>query len=97
MDGNTTYKYVLYSGNNPSVIQEALAKRKVWTQVTNDKIMLANLIWKPLNFPASLYESFNEIIRYDKNRNVLLNHFENNTLICTKSGLVRSLKHYYSH
>jgi hypothetical protein len=33
MDNITTYKYVLYPGNNPSVIQEALAKRKVWAQI----------------------------------------------------------------
>ena len=75
MDGTATYKYVLHPGNNPSVIQEALTRRKVWTQVSYDKIMQANLIWKPLNFPSSLYDSFNEIIRYDKNRNILLNHF----------------------
>lgn len=33
MDASNTFKYVLYPGNNPSVIQEALTKRKVWSQV----------------------------------------------------------------
>lgn len=97
MDGSGIYKYVLYPGNNPTVIQQALSKRKNWSQIPYDKILQANLIWKPLNFASTLYENFSEIMRYDKNRNVLLNHFENNSLICTKSGLVRSLKHYYSH
>lgn len=58
MDTTTSYKYVLYPGNNPTVIQEALARRKNWQQVPYDKILLAHLVWKPLNFPSSLYESF---------------------------------------
>ena len=37
------------------------------------------------------------MLRYDKDRNVMLNHFENNNMIGTKSGLVRSLKHFYCH
>lgn len=28
---------------------------------------------------------------------VLLNHFENNHVITTKSGLLKTLKYYYSH
>lgn len=75
MDVSATYKYVLYGGNNPAVIQEALAKRKVWSQIPQEKLLLANFIWKPLNYASTVYENFNEIMRYDKNRSVLLNHF----------------------
>lgn len=36
-------------------------------------------------------------MRYEKDKLVMLNHFENNNLIGSKSSLVRSLRHYYSH
>lgn len=55
MDANNSFKYVLYPGNNPAVIQEALAKRKVWSQIPVERILNANFIWKPLNFPSTLY------------------------------------------
>jgi len=28
---------------------------------------------------------------------IVLNHFEHNNVICTKSGLLKTLKYYYSH
>lgn len=52
------YKYVLYPGNNSAVIQDALAKRKVWVALDKEKILLANFIWKPLNYPEELYDNF---------------------------------------
>ena len=91
------YKYVLFPGNYPSVIQEALTRRNCWVQIPHEKILSANFSWKPLNYPSNLYDNFEELLRYDKDRNVMLNHFENNNMIGTKSGLVRSLKHYYCH
>lgn len=94
---NLTYKYVLYPGNNSAVIQQALSKRNVWLPISTQKLFLANLIWKPLNYSSNTYDQFDEMMRYDRQKIVMLNHFENNHLITTKSGLVRSLKHYYSH
>ncbi len=50
-----SYKYVLYPGNNPLVIQDALQRRKVWSALPPEKISWANLVWKPLNYPHSVY------------------------------------------
>lgn len=69
------YKYVLYPGNHPAVIQEALNRRNCWAQIPHDKILTANFSWKPLNYPTQLYDSFDELMRFDKDRVVMLNHF----------------------
>lgn len=60
------YKFVLYQGNNPTVIQDALALRKVWVQIPAEKILSANFVWKPLNFSSTLYNDLDEILRFDK-------------------------------
>lgn len=67
---NGTYKYVLYQGNNPTAIQEALVARRVWTQISTEKIQSANFIWKPLGFVDTLYDELDEILRYDKEHHV---------------------------
>ena len=64
------YKYVLYGGNNPTIIQECLAARKVWVQILPEKILSANFIWKPLNFSHTLYNDIDELLRYDKDHHV---------------------------
>lgn len=56
--GEKSYKYVLFPGNYPSVIQEALTRRNCWVQIPHDKILSANFAWKPLNYASTLYDSF---------------------------------------
>ena len=55
----TTYGYVLYPGNNPTVIENALKKRNVWTPLTPDKELLsACFVWKQLNLASNIYADF---------------------------------------
>jgi hypothetical protein len=76
------------------LIANDLSRRGVWGALDKERIMQINFVWKPLNFSPELYDSFEEM---DCSRNVLLNHFKQNKLICTKSGLVKSLRRYYTH
>jgi hypothetical protein len=65
------FKYVIYTGNNHTAIQEALASRNVWQNIPVDKIMSANLVWKTLNFNSKLYSEFEDLLKYDRGRQVL--------------------------
>ena len=67
---NVTYKYVLYQGNNPTAIQEALVARRVWTQISTERQHDANFIWKPLGFVDTLYDELDELLRYNKEHHV---------------------------
>lgn len=64
------FKYVIYPGNNHLAIQEALNARNVWQNIPADRIMSANLIWKNLNFSTKIYSDFEELLKYDRGRQV---------------------------
>ena len=74
---------MVYTGNNPQVIENALKKRNCWAPVPNDKYPLqAHLLWKNLNFPPKFYSEAEELLKINPNRSVsffiiklLLNHF----------------------
>lgn len=55
---------------------------------------MANFLWKPVNLSIRQYSLLEE-----KHRNIsykqIINHFQDNRSICTKPGLVRTLKEYY--
>lgn len=42
------------------------------------------------------YRDLDDKVKYE-GKSVLINHFENNSVITTKSGLLRSLRHFYTH
>ena len=53
------FGYIVYPGNNPTVIENALKKRKVWHPVNPDKdILQAQFLWKNLNFTGKVYSDF---------------------------------------
>lgn len=97
--------YVVYPGNNPAVIENALKKRNVWQVLPPDRdILNASFLWKQLNYSNKTYDDFEELLKLlpakhvtPINMQVLLNHFEYNYLITTKSGILKTLKYYYSH
>jgi len=60
----------------------------------DDSIEQANFIFRPVNYGYSGYEKMNKRITTEL---LIYNHFEVLSGICTKSGLIRSLKKYYEH
>jgi hypothetical protein len=69
-DEITKYKFVVFPGNNPKVIQEALLKRNVWSAIPQDKLLMSNFIWKPLNFTSSFYQDIDEVLSIHRHKNV---------------------------
>jgi hypothetical protein len=93
-------KFVVYSGNGPQLIRNALNKRGNWEEITEDNkdvYNLANVIWRPVNLSVVGYVKLDDALKRQPKEFVqALNHFENNRGICTKTGLTRSLKQYYN-
>jgi len=92
------HKFYIFPGNNSYLLREALLRRGNWQEETDNTnpFMECQFIWKPVNL------SINEYIKLDgtskahpKNFVQVFNHFENIRNICTKTGLVRTLKKYY--
>lgn len=103
-----TLYYTVFPGNGPSVIRDALARRSangkvVWKEVPKDAVMFQsdqqiNFIWKPTNFNYKLYsliDKVHAIATPTMDRQLIVNHLENIRGICTKTGLVRTLKQFY--
>lgn len=70
MDGYKYHKYLIYGGNNSSAIEAALLKRGNWQSVLKERVLDANFIWKPLNFPNRLYMDIDDIMKYGPTENV---------------------------
>ena len=50
------FYYVVYPGNNPTAIENALKKRNIWRQLSQDKQHInAHVLWKNLNFSPKIY------------------------------------------
>eukprot|EP00743_Colponemidia_sp_Colp-15_P004635 GILK01004995.1.p1 GENE.GILK01004995.1~~GILK01004995.1.p1 ORF type:complete len:998 (+),score=200.20 GILK01004995.1:113-2995(+) len=84
------YKYIVFPGNNAQIIKDTLQKRG-WQEAAEDS-MDANFMWKQSNFPVSVYARVNR----DCKNIQILNHFENHRGLCTKTGLIQSLRRYFS-
>jgi hypothetical protein len=53
------YGYIVWPGNNPTVIENALKKRNVWQAMNPDKdILNASFLWKQLNYSPKVYSEF---------------------------------------
>ena len=103
-----TLYYTVFPGNGPQVIRDAMARRsngKVqWKEVSKDAMMwtpdqIVNFIWKPTNYNFKMYSIIDKILSQSFNystavaeRQLCVNHLENIRGICTKTGLVRTLK-----
>lgn len=56
---HTSHGYVVYPGNNPTLIENALKKREIWHPLTPEKDLLsASFVWKQLNLATNLYSDF---------------------------------------
>eukprot|EP00164_Ancoracysta_twista_P001142 GFYU01001497.1.p1 GENE.GFYU01001497.1~~GFYU01001497.1.p1 ORF type:complete len:321 (+),score=73.78 GFYU01001497.1:132-965(+) len=83
--------FCVVRGNNPRVVTEVMSRRTWWKQVPEDSDWTeVNMLWKPSGKGVE-YGSFNA----SSQKPQLVNHFENNHEICTKTGMVRNLKTYY--
>jgi len=92
-------KFYIYPGNNSYLIKEGLLRRGNWQEETDESnaFTQCNFIWKPTNLTISEYIKLDGIAKTTpKNFSQVFNHFENIRGICTKTGLVRSLKKYYT-
>ena len=102
--GNTTLYYTVFPGNGPQIIRDAMARRSTggvkWKEVGKDAVMFTsdqpiNFIWKPTNFNYKLYSIIDKINAESNQaiwKQLVVNHLENIRGICTKTGLVRTLK-----
>jgi hypothetical protein len=92
------FTYALGKGNFPSHIGNALLARGNWKEVPDDNaIESAHLFWKQVNLSFLNYDRFDNRMSNSNNPPLLFNHMEINRGICTKTGLVRSLKAYYDN
>ncbi len=57
---------------------------------------MCNFIFRPINFGYSGYEKLNARLKLSDD-SIIFNHFEVLKGICTKSGLIRSLRCYYEN
>jgi hypothetical protein len=85
-------------GNYPKHIVDGFMSRGNWKLVEeDDAIEKANFYWRQLNLSFLAYDKFDTRTDTDKNNPFIFNHFEVNRGICTKTGLVRSLRTYYEN
>eukprot|EP00741_Cyanophora_paradoxa_P007505 tig00001130_g7259.t1 len=80
------YRYVILKGNNSAIVKDALSKRPWWEESSDERVW--NFFWKQTGHKID-YASLSS-----KSRQIV-NHFEGNGEICTKSGLYRNLRAYF--
>eukprot|EP00347_Sterkiella_histriomuscorum_P014075 403362257 len=70
-----------------------------WKEVAKEEAFeKANFIWKPTNFNYKMYTKIDQIQKdsqSDRHDKFVVNHLENIKRICTKTGLIKTLKTYY--
>jgi hypothetical protein len=80
-----------------------------WKEVSKDVLLFqpsdhpqqVNFIWKPTNFNYKLYSLIDKVHASSDEasgaleKQLVVNHLENLRGICTKTGLVRTLKQFY--
>ncbi|KAL4426888.1 hypothetical protein ABPG74_008812 [Tetrahymena malaccensis] len=93
------YKFIVYPGNNSFVIREALLKRGNWKEVQYDdpNINLSEIdfIWSPNSLSTKEYEKIIDLEKKNPNHQIVINHFENNQSLTTKSDMIKALNNHY--
>ncbi|KAL4466557.1 hypothetical protein ABPG72_010608 [Tetrahymena utriculariae] len=93
------YRFIVYPGNNSFVIREALLKRGNWKEVQYDdpNINLSEIdfIWSPNSLSTKEYEKIVELEKKNPNHQIVINHFENNQSLTTKSDMIKALNSHY--
>lgn len=66
-----SHGYIVYPGNNPTLIENALKKRGVWHPLSPERDLLsASLVWKQLNLAANIYGDFEDVLKCYPNKHV---------------------------
>ena len=66
-----SHGYIVYPGNNSSLIESALKKRNIWHPLAPEKDLLsAALVWKQLNLASNLYGDFEDVLKCYPQRHV---------------------------
>lgn len=92
------FLYFVYGGNFPEMIAGALRRRGNWAPVNREEecVEKCHFVFRPFNYNTEQYKRIDR--RLVRNGNpFVFNHLEYVRCLTTKSGLVRSLKHYYSN
>ena len=90
------YTFALGKGNFPKHIKDALLRRGNWNQIDEEgAIENANFLWQQLNLSFRGYDRLDERLEANPTEPFFFNHFEVTRGICTKTGLIRTLKAYY--
>ena len=89
------YRYKVYPGNNSSLIKSTLEKRGNWKEADekNAEEFKVDFIWRPVTLSLRAYHKLDNLV--NEGYTIITNHLENNRVITTKTGLIRSLKAYY--
>ncbi|EAR88446.3 tubulin-tyrosine ligase family protein (macronuclear) [Tetrahymena thermophila SB210] len=66
------------------------------TQDEKRSIKNSDFIWSSQNFHYKIF-SIIEDLELEQQQRLLVNHFENTKFMCTKNGLIKSLRNYYQH
>lgn len=105
-----TRYYCIFSGNGYNLIKGVMNQREGWKEIPKEEVWQPhnlskiNFIWKPTNFNFKMYtEIDNKLFESAKyfqksksfDQELAVNHMENHREITTKTGILRTLKHYY--
>ena len=82
-------------GNFPIHIEKSMAARGNWTKIDEEGgIENANFLWQQCNLSFRGYDRLDERLE-NSTEPFYFNHFEVTRGICTKTGLIRTLKAFY--
>lgn len=102
------YKYMVYGGNHWETLVAVVKPRgfQIIPIKEDDHLDNMDLIWKPIQFSNKVFDLYIIFSQYyqnidkinsnrDKRRHIVINHLENIKGICTKTGLIKSLRRFY--
>ena len=73
-----------------------LKQRGNWTEVAETQNLAhVNFYWRPVNLSYQQMLHYAARIKSDPRTPIFFNHFDQNKVICTKDGLIKSLTGYY--
>ena len=84
-------------GNYSSQITNLLKARGNWREVYElQAFQEGNFYWRQCNLTVHDYIQFNTRLRLNPVKPIFFNHFEKNSDICKKTGLIKTLGNYYN-
>ncbi|KAL4488030.1 hypothetical protein ABPG72_009368 [Tetrahymena utriculariae] len=95
------FRFLIFNGNGSHFIRSDLLKRQNWDEIKSMQdekrsIKNSDFIWSSQNFHYKIF-SIIEDLEPEQQQKLLVNHFETNKYMCTKNGLIKSLRNYYQH